>query len=231
MHPYFVCTTERSGSNMFCSYLFNTGYMGRPLAYLFNPVVWRHIGMTVKPLKELSDAAFLERYTLAERKTRSPNGVWGMKVFPHHREMFHRFLQLRSTSFHKYKWIWLRRRNTIRQAISKVMAMHTRQYHVSSADEPITFAPSLSPYDIIGYLAKQVVLDHVWECFFAQHNLSPHIVFYEDCEPMKPILIEIADRLDISIPRNVPIKTDFHKLNPATQDKLYDDFISSYSVL
>src|SRR5689334_11541633 len=124
MHPhvsYLIMATPRSGSYLLCEALINTNLAGRPAEY-FGPVQIRSF---MKEEGIPNYAACLAR--IMEDGT-TPNGVFGAKIIWQFIENFVDHLrdipgyekspvpQLLSTVFPHLSYIWITRRDKVRQA-------------------------------------------------------------------------------------------------------------------
>jgi len=123
---YAICTTARSGSNLICDYLKNTRLLGAPIEAL-NPDAIRQSKFFLG-LKDESGTVSLGAYLeWLRRITRSPNGVFGIKL------LFEDFDTLRGLPalaglLRNSRVIHLRRRAKLRQAISYYFAEMTGQW-------------------------------------------------------------------------------------------------------
>jgi LPS sulfotransferase NodH len=141
---YVICAVQRSGSFLLCEALKNTGLAGNPEEYFLNGEGWedrwwaRQHGVT-------SRSDYLH---LVHEKGTSPNGVFGTKirwnyfqtmlkslrVLPDYREM--EAPQLMAAVFPNVHYIWITRRDKVRQAVSWAKAAQTDIYAVSKGKMP-----------------------------------------------------------------------------------------------
>ncbi len=147
---YFICGTERIGSGVLSDTLWGTDLAGMPDQY-FNPV---HV------------AAFSERWGVTDfpgfldhliRETSTPNGVFGIRMTKQYTEALAEQLKecgLIDLSAHSWaavdyfascfpttKYIWLRRRDTVRQAISnwRMKMTGVNRRHLGEPNPPEDF--------------------------------------------------------------------------------------------
>ena len=117
---YAVATYARTGSYLLCEKLWRSGQMGAPFEYFnhFNLML-----QMVSRLKVNSIQNYVNR--LFELRT-SPNGVFGIKLFPEHFQFMHlaRIVWL----FPNLQFICLEREDVLAQAISYAKAMQTSQW-------------------------------------------------------------------------------------------------------
>ena len=133
MHPsssYLILATPRSGSYLLCEALINTNVAGRPTEYFGTPQI-RAL------LKQWGLTSFAACLTSILQEGSTPNGVFGAKIIWEFREYFIDHLreidgyeklpmsQLLSTVFPNLRYIWITRRDKVRQAISYWKALQT----------------------------------------------------------------------------------------------------------
>ena len=157
------CTTPRCGSNMLCFSLIKTGLLGVPLEY-FNHVKSMHDFQ-----KRISDSDSVYDYINALLQVRTtPNGVFSMKL---HHHQFRRVLK--SAPLHEVlpncKYVYLHRRDKIRQAISAYIAYKTDQWFSVNPNQP---KPDVeySFVDIKKNLMEIVQSQKAWGEYFKQYR-------------------------------------------------------------
>ena len=209
MHPstsYLVCGTARSGSSLLCEALVNTGVAGKPEEYFqpSNEVMWR------KRWGTPTYAAYLAR--TIEQCTTS-NGVFGVKMmWGYFNQFLHKVRQLpgyksRSmptrdllqTLFPDLHYIWIKRRDTLRQAVSHARAMQTNVWVVRGENpRPFARTPEFS-FMQIDYLLQEIrVHDAAWQRFFTGNGIQPLVIVYEDfVARSEEILRETLQRLEV----------------------------------
>ena len=165
---YMVCSVPRCGSSLLCELLCNTQVAGAPTEF-FDPELMRRFS---ERWGAVSRAEYLA--CLLERKT-SPNGVFGIKVH---------WAQLEAmlgdcdpaAVFPGLRYVYIRRADELRQAVSWVRALQTNQW--ASTHE----ARAEAVFDrerIARYVDLIRAQDRSWEEFFARRAISPHRVSYE----------------------------------------------------
>jgi LPS sulfotransferase NodH len=192
---YLVCTEARTGSTLLCDALGSTGVAGRPDEY-FNAGqfeadrwIWR-LGIT-------DPADYVDAVI---RKTTTPNGIFGTKVHWGQVRLFHEkllaanrdavphvkpdFERLLRHKFPALRYVWLRRRNKVAQAISYYRATQTaiwrsvkgRRDQDSVVDRALEF-----DFDRIDRQVAAVrESDWRWDDYFWRHRVTPLMVVYED---------------------------------------------------
>jgi len=179
--PYLLASVPRSGSTFFSHLLWRTGCLGAPLEYLnFDPSgPYGHASASPAEQRRLWHGA-------VSRRT-SPNGVFGLKGFPE------QFEALQSSNFRllaevmrdvlpsrsESRVVYLRRRDRAAHAISYARAIlsgiwRSEQEHVAAKE------PAYSPLAVerAGRLIEQQ--ETAWEAMFADLQLTPLTLWYED---------------------------------------------------
>ena len=133
---YIICTVQRSGSFLLCEALKNTGLAGFPEEYFLNGEGWED-GWWARQHGVTSRRDYLN---LVFDQGTSSNGVFGTKVMWNY---FHAMLktlqelpeykgldapQLMATLFPSVRYIWIVRRDKVRQAVSWAKAGQTDVY-------------------------------------------------------------------------------------------------------
>jgi LPS sulfotransferase NodH len=131
----------------------------------------------------------------------TPNGVFGAKL------MFNQLGELRALTgrlpefagveldllldrlFHTPRYIWIFRRDTVRQAVSMWKALQTRRWRAPDDDgdeEPTRSTPEYR-FEAIDHLVRRFEAEeHGWRRFFSAHAIEPLTITYEDqlvCDP------------------------------------------------
>ncbi|MEZ5824916.1 MAG: Stf0 family sulfotransferase [Geminicoccaceae bacterium] len=118
-----VLSEGRSGTNWLCSLTNRTERLG------FSAEWFNHTVFAAPFEQKLDSDAFLDAVL---RKARTPNGVFGLKIFSEQLFRFHEthgvdpLLEL--SRMHDIRFLCLERRDRLRQAISLVRAMQTKQW-------------------------------------------------------------------------------------------------------
>lgn len=165
---YALCTVPRTGSNYLCRLLDSTGVLGTAREY-FNTQGRRDNGYPDYPDDPEDQLGWVVR------EGATPNGVYGVKVFPDH---FDHSASTRWTSrLPNLSFIHLERRDLLGQALSLARARQTSQY--SSVAEPRA-EPRYDRQHITDCLAEIVRGRMRWDFYFARNGLTPLRLVYED---------------------------------------------------
>jgi LPS sulfotransferase NodH len=169
---YMVCAVPRSGSSLLCELLCLTGLAGAPTEF-FDPESMKQFARTWGV--ETFDA-YLE--ALLSRKT-TPNGFFGFKAhYPQVEEAFGD--RDPSRTFPNLRFVYITRRDRLRQAISWARALQTGLW---AADHPPRDREPVFKREQIGRLLEQIAQhEEAWESFFARQSARPLRVTYEQLE-------------------------------------------------
>ena len=163
---YLVCATPRSGSTLLCEGLKATGVAGRPEEYfeavaatgrprrpedylrgLHDPEVHALVAAAGEPEPPAySSLAGLHGYAEHLERVRrwgtTPNGVFGAKLmWDHLAELRARVrpvppLELLAELFDRPRYVWVRRADVVRQAVSLWRALQTQSWRDESGAQP-----------------------------------------------------------------------------------------------
>jgi LPS sulfotransferase NodH len=180
---YFICTTVRSGSNLLCEILRGSGLAGCPDEYFYSafyPRLFARYGAD-------SFESYVPRVL---ETTTSENGVFGAKMMASY--FFHQFAaevrqlpiagepgrttaELLARAFPGLRYIWLTRRDKVRQAISHLRAAQTGVWHSAELDGSGA-AGSEASYSYEG-LANAILSDAAgnaeWQQYFSDSAIVP----------------------------------------------------------
>jgi LPS sulfotransferase NodH len=153
MLTYLVCATQRSGSTLLCKALSATGVAGRPEEYFealeatglpaqprdYLPALGDELGLP--PLRHGDPLPpFSARLEAARQAGTTPNGVFGAKVMWSYGAPV-----LAALGDADVRWVLVRRRDKLRQAISLWRAIQSQQWNTddTSGGEPVYSRPAI----------------------------------------------------------------------------------------
>ena len=211
---YVICAVQRSGSFLLCEALKNTGLAGSPEEYFLNNGEGWEDGWWARQHGVTSRRDYLN---LVFEQGTSSNGVFGTKVMWNY---FHAMLktlqelpeytgldapQLMASLFPNVHYIWIVRRNKVRQAVSWVKAGQTDVYAWTKGERP---APKQEPtfdFEFINLLLNLVLEGEAgWQSFFEACGVQPFKVEYEELvEAYEPSALKILDYLHVAYPKNL----------------------------
>ena len=166
---YAICTSGRSGSNLLCQYLTSTDMLGNPLEY-FNGSGRRLLGYPEYPDEPSRQIDWI----LTAGAT--PNGVYGLKAFPAQIEQIEKSIRW-TELLPGLKFVLLKRRDSLGQALSAVRALQTEQWCASMPARGSAMYDGARIYQRLQFAARDYAW---WDIFFARHAVVPTIVVYED---------------------------------------------------
>ena len=187
--PFLVAATPRTGFHFFKSLLYPThriGHIGHLLGELLK-------SYPDTPYADLPDQEILnvfetirENYESRGTYTEKQTGIYGTKIEILRQLPFViRFFELKGFPLNSAKWIWLYRKNLIRQAISCVHAANKRIFFVHEDDLSEIKAKNDEIIDVPlrkvanGFLSNYLS-NLFWGRFFEKHGIEPHVIVYED---------------------------------------------------
>lgn len=187
---YWLCTTPRSGSSALGDALAHTGVAGRPTEYFnrrFWPELFGRFGIDTGAVPDYLGALV--------RETATPNGVFGVKVMLDS-DMEPFFEGLRRTNgahstlsdaelvraaFPNLHFVYLTRRNKVRQAVSFGRAQQTGVWERYSGETAITRPQLEFDFAALERSVHDLTLREArWQDLFDALGVSPHTVVYED---------------------------------------------------
>lgn len=206
---YLICAVQRTGSHLLGYALQDTGVAGHPDEHLLNadqPGFLNDRGIAGGWINFL---VWLQEYGS------SANGVWGANIMWNYfaqtldllRSIDSRWRQLEDdellqAAFPNLRYVWLRREDKLRQAISWWRAAVSGQFSSLEASG-VERAPQ-PPFDFayVDNLFK-LAIEHEagWRAWFAAHNIRPIEVVYEDLVGRYDIVVnDVLKYLDVSLP-------------------------------
>ncbi len=166
---YAICTVLRSGSTWLAELLASTGRLGYPSEY-FSTDVQRRIRTPAYP----EDRAAQAEIVMTQGAT--PNGVYAFKMYPIDLETVSRHIAWTKV-FPNLRFVYLRRRDVLGQALSRVRAVQTRQWRSTLSRRA---EPHYDGEAIREALRTTVMQDARWTIFFARNEIEPLRLVYED---------------------------------------------------
>lgn len=205
---YCIASTPRSGSTLISRMLLTTHLAGNPEEYL-NPLLmhaWYRINN--KPIK------FTEYIKIIESKRTTENGIFGIKIHWRHLEKLVK--KVDSKKINSFindfdKFIFIRRRDKIAQAISYYIANTTGVFHSDQENWLKQFDipdPPFNGSQILKHLSDILREEASWESYFKNSNKNVYEIYYEDlinCYQIKTK--EILNFLEIYTEELPPIPT------------------------
>jgi LPS sulfotransferase NodH len=183
---YVIASIQRSGTHLLCSILRSTGVAGSPDEHFLS-----------KPREncdERWDAP--SRFAYVQnilRQNTSVNGVFGTVVMWSYFERMLQMLQeipayknlngaqLLAAVFCKPKYIWMRRRNHVEQAVSWSIACQTGIWSQRAEKKSHPRAVPKFDFKVIDEWCNRIAAhDEGWANYFRENQIEPLVLFYED---------------------------------------------------
>ena len=232
---YFICCMPRAGSWLLADALKETGQAGRPEEYFWYEFYDSYLAQWGSPRID-TYADFLE---CAFRAGTTDNGVFAAKL--HWTELEQLCAALRSLTtesdlthrqlierfFPSPRFVYLRREDRVRHAISWFRAFHTANWFKVKNEDALLRPDPRPDWREIHAMEKSLLEgEQHWRSFFAGAEEAPHEVVYEDLvrdyEPTVQALLGFvavpnADKLAIAAPRLV-----------RQRDELTEEWVRAY---
>ncbi len=181
---YLICSVQRSGTHLLCSILEKTHLAGLPNEYFYFGDDWTWEKRCPSP------AAYIEQVF---QQATTPNGVWGCAVMWVY---FNRMLQMLQeipaykdingsqtldTIFNRPRYIWMRRRDHVQQAVSWSIALQTGIWVEKVGETPQPRSQPRFDFNLIDDLHDRITAGQVgWANYFRENQIGPLVLFYED---------------------------------------------------
>lgn len=183
---YLICATPRCGSSLLAEALKNTGIAGRPEEYFWqgDEVFWQ---------ERWGVSSYTDYLKAALGQGTTTNGVFGAKImWGYFDDVVNKLRHiplysektapdLLSAVFPNLHYIWITRRDKVRQAISHWKAIQTGVW-TWSTDEPSVAAeePAFN-FEAIDSLIQEITKhESAWQGYFAACEVQPYTVIYEE---------------------------------------------------
>lgn len=208
---YLICATPRCGGYLLFEALENTSLAGIPGEYFWDDKEWaKKWGATDYP-------DFLDK---VKEKSTTPNGVFGTKLMWGYFDKFigkvcqtpqfiNRDLSpyaVLSELFPNLNYIWIMRRDKVRQAVSFWKGLQGLVWWKRIGDPTPKLEKELEyNFAAIDYLIQEIILhEAAWQAYFTRYNITPFTVIYEDFVPYyEETALRIMDWLKISYPEDL----------------------------
>ncbi|OAP35828.1 LpsS [Sinorhizobium glycinis] len=215
MRGYLLLTEARSGSNWLGSLINNSGYMGQSSEWL-SPKIHR---------LDTSSLSWEEFFEEIIGKSSTDNGKFGLKIFPNHlfitREFYGMDFIQYCLSVHDVALIFLRRDDTLRQAISYARARQTRSFaaHIEGTADPRYDFEEIAR--CFFYIRDS---NSFWQSYLEISGAKFTEFVYEDLVPdPSPLIACVAEHLKVPPPPKLQTSLAVQR------DKLTDEWIERFN--
>jgi LPS sulfotransferase NodH len=124
-------------------------------------------------------------------------------------------------------YVWVSRRDKVRQAVSMWRALQTRSWRHSGGRESSDDRPLVYRFEAIDHLARAFEAeDHSWQEFFAAHGIDALAISYEDDleRDREGSVRAVLDRLGLGAPAGWRAQEPLRRQS----DALSDDWVATY---
>ena len=219
---YLICTTPRSGSSHLSDLMYYAGLSGRDnmenLHKSFTERMTLQDGAVAEQIKKIFDASS------------NPQGIGGFKIMHGQFEfLYHEIIKLNSYRHWQIsdmaklfppqtKYIFLHRRDKVRQAISVLKMTQGLISNLDSNNDPgqnLHF--NLAQIELYRRRLKQG--EKAWQKFFQAAKIEPHEIFYEEyTADLKKTLMALFHYLGVALPDPLIVQSRFSRLSNATTE-------------
>jgi len=211
---YIIASTQRSGTHLLCSILRSTGIAGSPEEFFMSKPGETWEERWNAPSRAGHIARVLQDNTGA-------NGVFGAVVMWSYFERMLQMLQevrkynrfsgaeLLAELFNRPKYIWMRRRNRVEQAVSWAMACQTGVWAQKGG---VTSQPCATPnfdFKVIDEWCNRIAAHEAsWANYFRENQIEPVVLYYEDIVASHRTAAErVLEFLALPLPHRMEIPT------------------------
>lgn len=218
---YIICSQQRSGTHLLGDALQQTGIAGRPDDYCMVDEDGRMQNQQGNLADLYGKKDLFAFRDLVWELGSTPNGVFGITIMASYREQMARHYrrlppykglntyEVFAALFNNPKYIWLVRRDKVKQAISQFKAEQSGVW-IKPADGQMqqTQQTTIFDYAFIEYLRRRFVAgDAAWEAYFRRYGIEPLKLFYEDlADDFAGTAVAVLDFLGLSLPENVTLQ-------------------------
>jgi trehalose 2-sulfotransferase len=209
---YLIASVQRSGTHLLCSILRSTGIAGSPGEYFLSKPgeTWE------KRWRATSRAAYLEQVL---RQNTGANRVFGAVVMWSYFERMlellreipayknHSGAELLAAVFSEPKYIWMRRRNHVEQAISWTIACQTGAWTQKAEEKSQLRTTPKFDFKVIDEWCNRIAAhDEGWANYFRENRIEPLVLFYEDVVTShRAAAGRVLEFLEVPFPQNLAI--------------------------
>ena len=233
---YLLCSTERVGSYLLADALESTGIAGRPGEHfhrdLLNPLV-----------DEPNVTGYDQYFSRVVEAGSTPNGVWAGKMHWSHLENLMRGIRqvyelqhmdaptLMTTILPNLRYVWLTRRDKVRQAVSLLKAIQSGVWwqlqDAEAGEGQVPFAEPTFHFAAIDHLIRQIeVHETSWHAYFRYCGAQPLVLTYEELVADLPAATRrVLGHIGVEVPPNLPVATPRFKKQA---DPVSEEWVERY---
>ena len=209
---YIIASTQRSGTHLLCTILRSTGIAGSPDEFFLSKPgeTWE------KRWGAPSRDRYIERVL---QDNTGVTGVFGAVVMWSYWERMLQMLQelrehnrftgpeLIAELFNRPKYIWMRRRNRVEQAVSWAMACQTGVWAQRMGVTPQPDATPKFDFKVIDEWCNRIAAHEAsWANYFRENQIEPLVLYYEDVVACHRVAAErVLEFLALPLPHRMEI--------------------------
>lgn len=216
---YIICATPRSGSHLLADALQITAVAGKPDEYFITNREGQLQNIQGNIANIYGKQSLEDFHQLVLSLGSTENGVFGIiiqwdylhhifanfRAIPPYQSLSERALL--NALFYNPKFIWLQRRDKVRQAISWVKARHTGVWGVEKdkSSQPPKSKPMAYDYFLLEQNVNRFVrAEQAWASFFKANQIEPFVVVYEElAQSFEQTSLQLLDFLAIPHPQEI----------------------------
>lgn len=220
---YCILSIGRTGSSLLSRMLYETKLAGDPIEYFHGKILT--LGRLRFQNPHMSAIEFLEEM---QKYRTSPNGIFGMKI--HFNQLSAIFTNNGDDMIHFIKsnfqkFIWIRRKNKARQAVSLAIALKTNQWSLEKDEEPKPIEIEVHNEECMRILKIIEARDNEWITFMKYSKLEPLEIWYEDYvmnyeKKSKEVIRYLGLESEVLVIPEMPLK----KQSNEKSEKIYRNF-------
>jgi trehalose 2-sulfotransferase len=209
---YVIASIQRSGTHLLCSILRSTGVAGWPGEHFLSKP-----GETWEERWGASSRVAYVQGVL--RQNTAVDGVFGTVVMWSYFERMLQMLreipaykslngaQILAAVFREPKYIWMRRRNRVEQAVSWATACQTGVWTRKPEEKPQPSAIPKFDFKVIDEWCNRIAAhDEGWANYFRENRIEPLVLFYEDVVASHSAAAEhVLEFLEVPFPPGMQI--------------------------
>lgn len=216
-HPdsYFICGTPRTGSTLLCKLLDSSGVAGHPESFFRREGMKSYTQEWRIPLSTDDSFNYADYVRAAIASGSTENGIFAVRVmygtlaemvdglgdiYP---ELAGKDLDLLHRAFGRMRFVYLRRENVVRQAVSWLRAEQTNVWHktINLNEQEPAEEPHFDLFQLDELIHKIEAHNTAWQAWFAKFGIQPYSITYEqlDGDPLG-VARSLLDFLGLEIP-------------------------------
>jgi len=136
---------------------------------------------------------------------------------------------LLNAAFPNLHYVWIRRRDRLRQAISLVRALQSKVWSIRDSLSDRIGAPAFDYDEISDCVQRLTGQDEGWKQFFQDHGIRPFTLFYEDLvDDPAGMTHQVLRYLGIGLSDTFVFPAPWHEKQ---SDELTEDWICRYRLI